>query len=61
MQPVSSIWIYRYGNEDKLSTLTGVMQALVSFVEDDNNHLRLAFRLGCSMSYIRVVYNRKLI
>ena len=30
----------RYGNEDKLSTLTGVMQALVSFVEDDNNHLR---------------------
>ncbi|XP_028406838.1 vacuolar fusion protein MON1 homolog A-like [Dendronephthya gigantea] len=30
----------RYGNEDKLSTLTGVMQALVSFVEDENNHLR---------------------
>lgn len=30
----------RYGNEDKLSTLTGVMQALISFVEDDKNHLR---------------------
>ena len=59
MQPVSSFWIYRYGNEDKLSTLTGVMQALVSFVEDDNNHLRLASGPGCSVSYIRVVYNRK--
>ncbi|XP_046860128.1 vacuolar fusion protein MON1 homolog A-like isoform X2 [Xenia sp. Carnegie-2017] len=30
----------RYGNEEKLSTLTGVMQALVSFVEDDKNQLR---------------------
>ena len=29
-----------------MSTLTGVMQALVSFVEDDKNHLRLVVKLA---------------
>ena len=31
---------YRYGNEDKLVTLMGVMQALISFVQDGKNALR---------------------
>ncbi|XP_065198611.1 protein SAND-like [Sycon ciliatum] len=30
----------RYGNEDKLATIMGVMQALVSFVQDDKDTLR---------------------
>lgn len=30
----------RYGNEDKLATLMGVMQALVSFVQDGKNTIR---------------------
>ncbi|EDO39191.1 predicted protein, partial [Nematostella vectensis] len=30
----------RYGNEDKLATLMGVMQAIVSFVQDDKNAVR---------------------
>ncbi|XP_072045856.1 protein SAND-like [Amphiura filiformis] len=30
----------RYGNEDKLVTLMGVMQALISFVQDSKNSLR---------------------
>lgn len=30
----------RYGNEDKLSTIMGVIQALISFIQDDNNSLR---------------------
>lgn len=30
----------RYGSEDKLATLMGVMQALVSFVQDDDNNIR---------------------
>lgn len=30
----------RYGSEDKLATLMGVMQALVSFVQDDKNSIR---------------------
>ena len=29
----------RYGNEDKLASIMGVMQALVSFVEDDKDEL----------------------
>ena len=30
----------RYGNEDELVTLFGVMQALVSFIKDDDDSLR---------------------
>ncbi|KAK9732386.1 Third Longin domain of FUZ, MON1 and HPS1 [Popillia japonica] len=30
----------RYGNEDKLATLYGVMQALVSFVQDQNDSIQ---------------------
>ncbi len=30
----------RHGNEDKLATIMGVMQALISFVEEDNDQLR---------------------
>ena len=32
----------RYGSEDKLATLMGVMQALVSVVQDGKNTIRLA-------------------
>jgi len=31
---------FRYGNDNKLGTLMGVMQAIVSFVEDDGNQIR---------------------
>ena len=34
------------------------MQALVSFVEDDNNHLRLVYKLGSSMSPQRQALSR---
>lgn len=30
----------RYGKEDKLVNLFGIMQALVSFVQDDRDNLR---------------------
>ena len=32
----------RYGSEDKLATLMGVMQSLVSVVQDGKNTIRLA-------------------
>jgi len=31
----------RYGNEDKLATLMGVLQALVSFVQDNDDNIRV--------------------
>ena len=34
----------RYGKEDKLVNLFGIMQALVSFVQDDKDNLRSAFK-----------------
>ena len=34
------IYLHRYGSEDKLATLMGVMQALVSFVQVDKNTIR---------------------
>ena len=39
-------WIfhaYRYGDEDQVVTLTGVLQALVSFVQDNNDSLRSVY------------------
>ena len=35
----------RYGKEEKLVSLFGVMQALVSIVQDDKDTLRSAFTL----------------
>ena len=35
-----TVFAHRYGNEDKLATLMGVMQALTAFVQDDNNLIR---------------------
>lgn len=36
----TSYAMYRHGNEENLVTLMGVMQALTSFVEDDDDQLR---------------------
>lgn len=33
-------YLHRYGYEDKLVTLFGVMQALVSFVQDQNDMIQ---------------------
>ncbi len=40
---LSSCTICRHGNEDKLASIMGVMQALVSFVQDEQNQLRSVF------------------
>ena len=31
---------FRYGNEEELVTMMGLMQAIVSFVQDSNDNLR---------------------
>ena len=41
---IYSLLTFRYGNEDKLVTLMGVMQALISFVQDGKNSLRYVVR-----------------
>ena len=38
--PPPSRSLTRHGSEDKLVTIMGVMQALVSFVQDDKDNLR---------------------
>ena len=35
----SLLYLFRYGDEDKIVTLTGVLQALVSVVQDNNDSL----------------------
>ena len=40
---------HSHGNEDKLATIMGVMQALISFVEEENDQLRCAWGAGASL------------
>ncbi|CAH0394975.1 unnamed protein product [Bemisia tabaci] len=42
----------RYGNEDKLSTLFGVMQVLVSFIQDSNDVLKSIRCNGCTFTFL---------
>jgi hypothetical protein len=37
---IITLFQFRYGKEDKLVNLFGIMQALVSFVQDDKDNLR---------------------
>ena len=44
MQVLTVLWLmFRYGCEDKLVTLFGVMQALVSFVQDSDDTLQAIY------------------
>lgn len=42
------MYFVRYGKEEKLVNLFGVMQALVSIVQDDKDNLRLSYFIGVS-------------
>lgn len=44
---------FRYGNEDKLVTIFGVMQALVSFIQIENDLIR-SIHAG-NMKYVFLV------
>ncbi len=46
----------RYGKEEKLVNLFGIMQALVSFVQDDRDHLKLV-RHAVIAQWISQVYS----
>ena len=47
---------FRYGNEDKLVTLMGVLQALVSFVQDNDDNIRYFEKIFCLLLFHHV-YN----
>ena len=52
-----TVFAHRYGNEDKLATLMGVMQALTAFVQDDNNLIRF---VTCDISLICNLWHKKM-
>lgn len=47
------MYFIRYGKEDKLVNLFGVMQALVSIVQDDKDNLRLS-EFICVFMYLHI-------
>lgn len=50
------MYFVRYGKEEKLVNLFGVMQALVSIVQDDKDNLRLSYFIGVSYALNVCVY-----
>ena len=43
---------YRYGSEDRLVTLFGVMQALVSFIQDGQDMIRSIHAGNCVVVFL---------